>query len=74
MFSNNINQFFKKRPSPKDREQRQERGCLKIGLKETWGSHGMWLGAGETKTTGYEDAGIADLPSFERGDSVAFLH
>lgn len=74
MFNNNINQFFKKRPSPKDREQRQERGCFEERLERDMGMRGLWLGAGQATAMGYEDAGITELPSFERGDSVAFLH
>lgn len=35
---------------------------------------GWEQGAGKTKATGYEDASIADLPSFEKGDTVVFLH
>ena len=37
MFNNNINQFFRKRPSPKDREQRQDGGCFKERLERDAG-------------------------------------
>lgn len=74
VFNNAINQFFIKRLSPKDREQRRKEAALKKVLKETSVGHGMWLGAGQAKATEYEVAGISELPSFEREDSVTFLH
>lgn len=40
---------------------------MKKGLKETWGRCGLWLGAGQAKAMGSKDAGITELPSFERG-------
>ena len=74
MFNNDINQFFIKRLSLKDRGQRRKEAALKKVLKETSVGYGMWLGADQAKATEYEVAGISELPSFEREDSVAFLH
>lgn len=73
MFNNNINQFFRKRPSPKDREQRQEGGCLKERLERDGGSDVMQLRVSQAKAMGYKVANTSEMPSCEREDSVAFL-
>lgn len=71
MFNNN--HFFRKRPSPKDREQRQEGGCFKESLERDGGSDVMQLRVSRAKAMGYKVASTSEMPSFEREDSVAFL-